>query len=321
MLERIVKKRIGHMEAGQTIFHLLSTRFTYHSQEHWRQLFAENRIYINGQIAQVTDLLQRDDIIEYHPPEIEEPEIDPNYSVIFEDDALLIINKPANLPCHPSGKFFRNTLWGLLKQRIGDDYPIRIVHRLDRETSGIIVIAKTEHAAFHCQQQFSHRTTEKHYLAIVEGTHFPTDVLAQGFLSHDTESKIRKKRKFTFNCPTQTTECGKIETAETHFLLKETHSHFSLVEAIPHTGRLHQIRATLRALNFPIVGDKLYGIDEKLYLRFIQQQLTEEDQRRLRLPFQALHAHRLTLRHPETKEQLTFEAPMPQHFLHLLDRP
>lgn len=319
MLERIVKKRIGHMEAGQTIFQLLSTRFTYHSQEHWLQLFDEKRIFINGQVALPQHQLQRDDIIEYHPPEIEEPEIDPNYSVIFEDDALLIIDKPANLPCHPSGKFFRNTLWGLLKQQIGDDYPIRIVHRLDRETSGIIVIAKTEHAAFHCQQQFSHRTTEKHYLAIVEGIDFPTTLTARGFLSNDTESKIRKKRKFTYDMPLALPECGKIETAETQFLLKNNHAPFSLIEAIPHTGRLHQIRATLRALNFPIVGDKLYGIDEELYLHFIQQKLTPDDEQRLRLPYQALHAHRLTLHHPETKKELTFEAPIPLHFRQLLD--
>ena len=229
-----------------------------------------------------------------------EPDCCLDYDILEETDYYLIVNKPPNLPIHPAGIFHDNTLWFLLQE----DYPeARIINRLDRDTSGIVLVALSKYAAKIFSRQFSRREVSKEYQVLVHG-HFPQTVTADGWLSKDLDSPVHKKRHFTFD------EAENSETSITDFKLLSTHGELSLVNAIPETGRTHQIRATLCSLGFPVVGDKIYGLDETIYLRFIDYQLSEEDTKNLVLPHHALHASKLKFKDLQG-EQIEVIAPMP----------
>ena len=144
---------------------------------------------------------------------------------------------------------------------------------------------------------------------LVEGA-FPETLVAQGYLVTDETSSIRKKRKFVI-LPEGDPVPPEGENATTQFKRVALHGEISEVEAYLETGRSHQIRATLQSLGFPVVGDKLYGVEPAMFLRFCTDALTEEDRLRLRMDRQALHAARLRLRHPRTHQPVEFAAPLP----------
>lgn len=288
-------------EAGQPLGDWLPRRFTYHSRETWHQLLAEGRVLVNGTVGDAAHCLAVNEVVEYLIPERAEPPVDATVTVVFEDPELLVINKSGDLPCHPAGRFFRHTLWYWLREHYA---PFWIINRLDRETSGLVVVARTRRAAGRLGTALARRHLRRTYLAVVEGV-FPEQAAAVGYLSPDPTSVVRKKRRFTF------APVADAEPAETHFVRLAVHDGLSLVQCQPATGRLHQLRATLLALGYPLIGDKLYGVDETLYLRFAHEELTAADRERLRLPRQALHAWQLTLEPPAHPTPLTIVAPLP----------
>jgi 23S rRNA-/tRNA-specific pseudouridylate synthase len=148
---------------------------------------------------------------------------------------------------------------------------------------------------------------DKVYLALVEGL-FPDERRASGAMRESDSGVIRKRRVFVEGVPPA--ESGG-DWADTRFRRLWEGGGGSLVEVLPSTGRLHQIRATLLACGFPVVGDKVYGADPEFFLRFCRGALTEADRARLRMDRQALHAARLRLRHPRTQKWLDLEAPLP----------
>ena len=246
------------------------------------------------------------DLVEYFPEERSEPPVDSAYRVVHGDDDLLVLDKPPNLPCHPAGRFFRHTLWALL-QRDGMAPPIRFVHRLDRETSGLVLVAKSATAARRLGEQFESGRVEKVCLVIVEGR-APEQFVAEGWLAPDPTSEVRKKLRLVEADAQRGTALPRVRT---QFRRIGVTGSLSLLEARPATGRRHQIRASLCSLGLPVVGDKLYGVDESLYLRFIRDELSEADRTRLRIPRQALHATSLTVTHPGTGERAEFTSPTP----------
>ena len=158
----------------------------------------------------------------------------------------------------------------------------------------------------------------KEYLALVTGD-FRGRVHAEGFLVHDRASAVAKKKRFVFAGSPEAAGAASDPTAETAVtdLVEESHvpPDMTLVRAILGTGRQHQVRATLHSLGFPLAGDKLYGPDERLFLKIKDGALTAEDMRLLRFPRQALHAAVLEFRHPFTGERLRFESPFPDDLL------
>jgi len=309
MMQRKNSVLIGPQQAGQQLLDFVSHRFTYRSREQWQAELAADRFLLNHIAARGEDLLAHGDLLVYLMPALAEPSVAGNYTVIHEDDDLLVIDKPAPLPCHPGGRFFAHTLWALLKEEQGLAEP-RLVNRLDRETSGLVLVAKNKTAARLCQEQFVQRRVEKTYLVVVEGDFpdTPVTVEAAGWLGPDPDSAIRKKMYFF---TTQKDAPPAAVEASTTFRRLAGNTGLSLLEARPHTGRCHQIRATLLHLGFPVVGDKLYGVDEQLFLRFKEDRLSGADHTLLRLPRQALHAAGLRLSHPTSGEEMTFSAPLP----------
>lgn len=309
-MDRKISVNIGPEQDGLTLLDFLTNRFTYRDRTEWRQEIVTDRFYINNEdpVASKTVLKYGDRLV-YLPSEIEEPEVARDFTILYEDDDLLALNKPAPLPCHPAGRYFRHTLWYLLREKYGLAKPY-IINRLDRETSGVVLVAKNKKTARDCSQQFAERQVEKRYLVLVEGVFPSGPVEAKGWLGPDPDSMVRKKLAFRQNDGLPPLE--KEKRVVTLFRRLRSTDELSLLEARPYTGRLHQIRATLCGLGFPVVGDKIYGIDEQFFLRFLSDNLSQVDQQKLRLNRQALHGASLTIRHPAARQKLSFSAPLPE---------
>jgi len=308
-LKRRAAVRIRPHESGMPVLEFLTGRFTYHSRREWMEHIRFGRILLDHRPALPTSILFTGNILEYMHEDIPEPPVEKRFSILYEDELLLVVNKPADLPCHPAGRYFHHTLWALLKAQMAIP-SLSFVNRIDRETSGIVLLAKAPHAAMCCQEQIKKRQAYKRYVAFVEGEFPPGKMEAQGFLVPDPQSAVRKKVRFhPADSPGSIPESRK--TCKTLFFKTGSFKGISRVDALPETGRSHQIRATLQGLGYPVVGDKLYGVDESFFLRFVEGRLDEQDLRRLRLPRQALHSAELHFSHPETGRILKFSAPLP----------
>jgi 23S rRNA pseudouridine1911/1915/1917 synthase len=177
------------------------------------------------------------------------------------------------------------------------------VHRLDRETSGIILFAKNPMAASRIQKNF-HRVA-KSYVAIVHGRPERRDFAVDMPIGYDPSSPVKKKRAAWPGAP---------ERALTRFRVLFSFGAHTLLKAMPETGRLHQVRVHLRLAGFPILGDKLYGLDENFFTEFIRDGETEELLRKLGFPRSALHSRSLRLYHPADGRIMTLKAPLPGDF-------
>ena len=295
----------------------LTERFTYHSRNQWQEIIKKGLVTVNKQCYRASKALKPGDVIEYDVEDYEEPEVDFEYSIVYEDNIMFAVNKPANLPCHPAGVYFKNTLFSKLSEVL--DSKIYLINRLDRETSGIVLFAKSSKIAKYLSNLFTTKQTSKEYIVIVHGI-FPNKLSVMGYLIGDNKSSVRKKRKFVIEEFYQNRHCinnsTEFEKAETSFELINASNGLSLVKVLPITGRLHQIRATLCSLGYPVVGDKIYGLDDTLYLRFIEGKLSENDKRKLIFDRQALHAKSLSFMHPlEPERHIRIEAPVPDDFV------
>ena len=310
-------------ERGRELLDWLATRFTYRPSEYWAACLAEGRVLLDGQRATGTEILEAGQTISYSPENDTEPPVDKNYRVVANTGGFLFIDKPASLPCHPSGIYLRHSLWYLLKEEGVD---ARFVNRIDRETSGIVVVATTKEAAAHAACELREGRIEKEYLVIVEGK-FPAALDATGWLEADSDSPVRKRRRFILDpsasdCTATATEDAGTRSgpttrqfSRTLFNLEREASSpsgpLSLLGAHLETGRTHQIRATLSSLGYPVVGDSLYGVDPSIFLRFIEGSKTDSDARALRIGRQALHSARTAFKGLQG-ERLEAVAPLPQ---------
>jgi RluA family pseudouridine synthase len=283
-MERIVAALVREADAGRPLIDWLAGRFSYLDRESWKARIADGSISVDGERAEPGRALRAGERVAFSPgADAAEPETDGRVRDLYEDGDYLVVDKPGDLPCHPGGRFFKGTLWYLLRERLGE---VRIATRLDRETSGCVVLCKNPEAARRFQRLHEAGRVEKRYLAMVHGA-FPDELYAEGELTDDGESAVRKKRRFG-------PQGSGGEYCATRFALTERSGGLSLVRAELITGRTHQIRATLCSLGYPVVGDKLYGTDEARFLRFIAGALTEEDQEALMLDRQALHCESIS---------------------------
>ncbi len=240
--------------------------------------------------------------------------------VLFEDDAIVVINKPPGMVVHPAKGHWAGTLAGALVHRFDElsavGGPVRpgIVHRLDRDTSGAIVVAKTDAAHEALAAQFHDREVAKEYLAIVAGSpDRDADRVVAAIGPHPSH---REKMALREDHPES-------RPAETFFEVLERFPGFALVRAKPKTGRTHQIRLHLAALRTPVLCDRLYGGRARITageLRAITRRrcATGEPDEAVLLSRQALHAHRLAIQHPVNGQALEFEAPLPADMEQLL---
>lgn len=249
------------------------------------------------------------------PPPAVGPEPEPiPLDVLYEDEVIAAINKPPGMVVHPARGHWSGTLasalvhhFGQLSQHGGAIRP-GIVHRLDRDTSGVIVIAKTDEAHRNLAEQFQNRTVEKEYLAIVMGSpDRDRDIIDFPIASHPSQ---REKMALIADHATS-------RPAQTFYQVEERMRGFALVRCFPKTGRTHQIRLHLTTIRCPVLCDKLYGGRGRLTIAELRAMTRVRDlaadlpEEHVVLSRQALHAHRLGFAHPITGEQMAFTAPLP----------
>jgi 23S rRNA pseudouridine1911/1915/1917 synthase len=220
-------------------------------------------------------------------PRMNEPDVPRNFGVIHEDDDLLAVDKPSGLPMHPSATYHKNTLTYVLRERYGDKPP-HIAHRLDRETSGIVLCGKHLDAERALKSAFERRKVSKTYLAITRGR----IAIDEGRIDLPLAA-AREGLHLAMEVRDDGAE------ASTTYRVRARASGHTLVELSPHTGRQHQLRVHLSAIGHPIVGDKLYGPEgQAAFVEFIDTGLTPSLLDRLGHERQALHAHRVSFPHP-----------------------
>ena len=223
--------------------------------------------------------------------------MDKLFEVVFEDADLLVLNKPADLVCHPTKGDEYSSLISRVRLYLGPGATPHLVNRLDRETSGVTVVAKHPEAAGELGKLWETREVVKRYLAIVHGHVREDSGVIDAPLGKDERSRVAIK------------DCVRVDgaAAQTEFVVErrfvrmipscrdqragtESSAPFTLLRVTPRTGRKHQIRIHLAHHGHPIVGDKLYGDDEGYYLALVEGRLRGEDRSRLILPCHALHA-------------------------------
>ena len=244
-------------------------------------------------------------------PAFKEPEVPLFFDVLYEDDQVMAVDKPAGLPVHPSATYHKNTLTYLLRQRFGDSAP-RIAHRLDRETSGLLLCARTLEAERSLKTDFENRRVSKRYLAIVRGV-MPDDAGRIEFPMDQAKEGLHILMEVTPE--------GEGYRSATRYRVIARSKANTLVALAPESGRQHQLRVHLSALGFPILGDKLYGPEGVApFLEYIDTGMTANLLRRLGHGRQALHAYALTFDHP-SGEQMTLTAPLSDDLAGLWDGP
>lgn len=302
-----LSSRVPATAAGQTLLDWLASRFRYHPRERWQDEIGAGRVRIDGRDAAPGDVLAAGMTVLYCKLH-REPVVDRTVRVLHADAALLVVEKPAHLPMHADGPFVRNTLIHLLRTEHGHP-EARIVHRLDRETSGLVVAARASAARRALERQFSAGTVAKHYLAVVRGE-VAADFVCDAAIGHSTTSSIALRRSAA-------ADSKQARPARTDFRVLERAPGRTLLECVPATGRTHQIRVHLEHAGFPVLGDKLYGRPDADYLEFVRRMKAGGDPRDTpagQPSRQLLHAASLEFEHPDSGERLRFESPSPPEF-------
>ena len=269
------------------------------SRSRLQQLIKDGFVRLNGQHARPRDRVRAGDRIDLSEPPPEKIETQPEaiaLDILFEDEDLLVINKPAGLVVHPGAGHREHTLVNALLHHcsnlsgVGGKERPGIVHRLDKETSGCLVVAKNDLSHRGLSAQFAARTVDKVYLA-----------LAAGKLGKSSGTIEEKIARHPVHRKRMTATGSRGRPAKTDYRVVRENKAASLVECRPHSGRTHQIRMHLHHLGHPVLGDKVYAA--RLARGF---------------PRQMLHAWKLAFHHPRTNERKSFAAPLPEDFTEAL---
>ena len=295
-MERIITYQIQKEDGGLRAEQYLRRKgYSYQNLTQLKKM--PESILINGVWSYMRTVLCENDTLTVH---IQENESSPNIppvklplDIVYEDGDILVVNKPAGMPIHPSLNNYRNSLANALMYYFsgqGVPFIFRCTNRLDRDTSGLTVIAKHLVSSSILSGMGVRHEIEREYLAVVRGSVTPPEGTISAPLARAGTSLIERKVDF---------EHG--EHAVTHYRVIDEKNGHSLVSLMLETGRTHQIRVHMKYIGFPLVGDYLYNPDMENITR------------------QALHSRRLRFRHPITREWMEFSAPLPGDMAHILE--
>ena len=284
---------------GWRLDHFLKRRIGRLSRTRIQSIIGDQIFFSDGRTARPAASVRAGETIRLRRPAPVEPPVPRDFGILYQDESLMVIDKPAGLPMHTTAKFWRNTLTALLRERYPDEQ-MEMAHRIDRETSGVLLIARNRRVASFLTRAFARRAVAKTYLALVKGQPPDRGRIDRPLKLLDTKTRVMMG------------VAGDGLPAVTTFEVLRRFADHALCAAHPETGRQHQIRVHFQSLGHPIVGDKLYGAGEELFMRACDQGVTPELLDAFDgLPRHALHAHRLTFPHPTGGEPLTVESPLP----------
>ncbi len=309
---------------GKRIDSYLASRYTDYSRRVIQKVIDADAVLVNGRPIKASYRVRTGDVVSVRLPELPDTTPEPEnipIEVLYEDDALTVVNKPAGMVTHPAKGNWRGTMVNALQfhfdtlSTLGGENRPGIVHRLDRDTTGLLVVVKNDIAHRKLALRFEQREVHKEYLALVSGVpQRHSDYIEKPIGFHPT---CREKMAIRL-----AVDGGK--PAVTFYEVAEQFRGFALVRCKPQTGRTHQIRIHLAHIGHPILADKLYSGRDKIVLADLkggecrahpadsQDDLTLIDR-------QALHAHRLRFEHPLTGRELDLTAPLPVDFARTLD--
>ncbi len=297
---------VGDEDVGRRLDHFVGDKVFWRSRSDLQKRIKAGAILLDGATTKPSLKLRAGQIVTVQVRPEDLPDQDPAaiaVEVLFEDDDIVVVNKQAGLVVHPTGRHVYDTLMNALHLRYRDNPEAspHVVHRLDRMTSGVLVVAKREASKKILQDAFEAREPEKVYHALVEGEPNEETFDVEQPIGSDEASAIRLKM------------CVRADGAfaRTRFRVLERFDDLSVVEATLETGRQHQIRVHLSWAGWPVLADPLYGNPHSIGFESNGEAPT--------LRRQALHAGELSLTHPRTREALTFRAPWPSDMQKLLD--
>jgi 23S rRNA pseudouridine1911/1915/1917 synthase len=291
---------------GQRLDRALSEALPDLSRMQWQRLIKEGAVLVNGRSAKASQKLAGGEQVTAVLPEVIESGLtaeDIPLDICYEDDDIILVNKPAGMVVHPSAGNETGTLVNAILHYCPDiegiDFTHRpgIVHRLDKYTSGLIVVAKNDRALRAMQHQFKTRTIKKRYIALVEGQIQPPAALIDAPIGRD----VNQRKKMAVISPRLSATARE---AQTHYETAVVYDDYTLVNCYPYTGRTHQIRVHMAYIGFPIVCDHIYGRRKPAFPQ---------------LKRHFLHAAELTFKRPFDGAELTFEASLPSELQSILD--
>lgn len=296
--------RFEVQEGGERLDKWLAHQLPERSRSEIQRWIKEGLVRVNGRSSKPGYKLEPGDVVEVDVPatvsyEGVEPEPIP-LNIVYEDPDVVVVDKPAGMVVHPAPGHTRGTLVNAILyhcpdlQGVGGVERPGIVHRLDKDTSGLMVIAKNDRAHRELQRQFKEREVEKIYLALVEGQLQPPRGRIEAPIGRDKRDRKRMA----------VTRDGR--EAITEYRVLKYLDDFTLVEAHPITGRTHQVRVHFAFIGYPLAGDTVYGRRKQRLRPWLKRQF--------------LHAHRLSFRLPSTGERVTFTSPLPPDLQAVLDR-
>jgi 23S rRNA pseudouridine1911/1915/1917 synthase len=312
-----VELTVAAAETGCRLDAFLAARFPDYSRVHLRRVIMAGGVKIDGRGGKPAYRLKPEQRVSIRLPELPRQSPRPEnipLDILFQDEHVVVVNKPPGMVVHPARGHWSGTLAGALQFHFGPTLSVAgglsrpgIVHRLDRDTSGAILVARTDLAHAKLSKQFASRSIEKEYFALLSGSPpYDHDIIdcPIGFHPH-----VREKMAIRHNGP-------QTRPAQTFYETLERFDGFSAVSAKPKTGRTHQIRVHLNHIGCPVLCDRQYGGRSQITRGEIRRDPTDE---LILLDRQALHARRLRFLHPVSGEAIEVSAPLPADIVAVLD--
>ncbi|OUR63771.1 hypothetical protein A9Q73_09360 [Bermanella sp. 47_1433_sub80_T6] len=305
-MDAVFKEVIAPKSDGLALLDHLAPCIPYLTAKIWHSLLQSGQIEIDGQVVLDNQVLKVGQQLKYTIKDYQEAAVDCNWQLLWEGEDIFAVHKPANLPVSRTTRNVYNTLIQLVRRE--SPWPdAHLLHRLDLETSGIILLAKTKQGAMHWQPKISQLLGRKIYHAVVYGK--------PDWSQREFQCDLNTRKDSAIRCQMHVCSEGeKGKASTTHFKVLSSTGEYSIIECELMSGRKHQIRAHLAHCGFPIVGDKIYGNNGEFYLKRLEDKVTQEDWHDLKTQHHLLHAHCVQLNLDENNQHTLTDADYSQQW-------